>query len=169
MTIRLPLWLKKSALTFDADRREWIYENITPLIHKRTKNREDIEETSLSTQTILNVLGHLKVYLLRRYGVELISSDFQDWLEKKEKEELSSNDRRLIEVIRAQRQVPQELLKLKREIQAHLKRCPKRNSTVGKEFLKLQVLKPGILEVIHYISNLREERKKKNCMKRKIK
>ena len=162
MSSRLPFWIAEVVKTFNPDDAAWFQKNLLPLIEKRNAFREELGEKPISQQTLKNVLSYLKVCLLRKYGAELISLEFRVWLATMdESKELNKCDIRLLEMVTAQQNSPQELLKIQREIKAKIKRSPKKYPLVGNQFVTLSLLKPSFREILLIDSQRKKTKKKK--------
>ena len=152
MAARLPLWLREAERTFNLEKKNWYQDEFLPLIEKRNGFRSaECGQAPLSACTIQNTLVELKLFLLRHHGSKLISAEFFDWLQSQSPAS-ESYDAKLLALIREQKDNPMGLLKLQREMAARLKKVPKKATTVDRQFVVLQLLKPAMAEVMKYAS-----------------
>jgi hypothetical protein len=99
---------------------------------------------------------------MRQHGSKLLSTEFDKWLEV----ELANPhqcDARLLEVIREQKHSPQVLFKLQREMASRLKKASKRRTVVDRQFVALELFKPGMQAVLNRASRrtTKDENRKK--------
>ena len=144
----LPRWLRDAAQTFDPENKNWIQEGFLPLIERRNEIRKQEGLPLLSQSALGNLFAYLKAYLMRKHGSKLLSAEFDQWLESMGSSSLSEHDMCLLEAIQEQRHSIQDLLKLQREMASRLRKAPKKSSVVDRQFVALELLKPGIKAVM---------------------
>lgn len=149
MSVRLPIWAAEAVENFHPDYDNWYQESFLGQLERRRKFQQEGRGRFNFTKTsLINVLGHLKRYLFRMFSTELLTNEFNEWIAACQKsKDLNKYDERLVKMIVITKQ-PQDIIKLQSEVRSKLKKNPKFGTVVGREFIKLKILKKSIVEVI---------------------